>query len=84
MKIASIRCYTCVPESLKSRSGAKTFVHPGDCAFMRQDNRLWLQKKAAAGKPYHSVVLKFTRAFLRDFYQRLDRQKFPLTPNEKR
>lgn len=69
--------YLCSGELEIEERGKKTFVHPGDCAFMRRDNRLWLQKKAAAGKPYHSVVLKFTRAFLRDFYQRLDRQKIP-------
>ena len=69
--------YLCSGELEIEERGKKTLVHPGDCAFMRRDNWLWLQKKAAEGKPYRSVVLKFTRAFLRDFYQRLDRHKIP-------
>ena len=70
--------YLCSGELEIEERGKKTLVHPGDCAFMRRDNWLWLQKKAAEGKPYRSVVLKFSRAFLRDFYQRLDLHKIPI------
>ena len=52
-------------------------LHPGDCAFMRRDNRLWLQKKPEKARPYHSVVLKFSRSFLREFYQKLNREQIP-------
>lgn len=57
--------------------GKTTILHPGDCAFMRRDNRMWLQKKVEEAKPYHSIVLKFSRAFLREFYQTLNRQQIP-------
>ena len=57
--------------------GKKTVLHPGECAFMRRDNRMWLQKHADAEHPYRSVVLKFSRPFLREFYQTLDRQQIP-------
>lgn len=57
--------------------GRKTVLHPGDCAFMRRDNRLWLQKKPEKARPYHSVVLKFSRSFLREFYQKLNREQIP-------
>lgn len=57
--------------------GKRTVLHEGDCAFMRRDNRMWLQKRTDNGKPYHSVVLKFSRAFLRDFYMRLDKNEIP-------
>lgn len=57
--------------------GRKTVLHPGDCAFMRRDNRLWLQKKPEKDRPYHSVVLKFSRSFLREFYQKLNREQIP-------
>ena len=57
--------------------GKKTILHPGDCAFMRRDHRMWLQKYATAEKPYHSIVLKFSRNFLREFYQTLDTQQLP-------
>lgn len=55
----------------------KVVLHPGDCAFMRRDNRMWLQKRVIDGKPYRSVVLKFSRVFLREFYQSLNRSEIP-------
>ncbi len=57
--------------------GKKTVLHAGECAFMRRDNRMWLQKRATDGKPYRSIVLKFSRNFLREFYQTLDRKGTP-------
>ncbi len=57
--------------------GKKTVLHPGDCAFMRRDNRLWLHKHVSEGNPYHSITLKFSRSFLREFYQTLNRHEIP-------
>lgn len=57
--------------------GKTTTLRPGDCAFLRRDNLLWLQKRVKDGKPYRSIVLKFSRAFLRDFYSTLHRSDFP-------
>lgn len=69
--------YLCSGELEIEERGKKTVLHPGDCAFMRRDNRMWLQKKVEDGKPYRSVVLKFSRPFLREFYQTLNRQQIP-------
>lgn len=55
----------------------KTILHPGDCAFMRRDNRMWLQKRVKDGKPYRSIVMKFSREYLKDFFQTLNRRKIP-------
>lgn len=60
-----------------SEWGKKTVLHPGDCAFMRRDNRMWLQKRVKEGMPYHSIVLKFSREFLREFYQTVNRREIP-------
>lgn len=57
--------------------GRKTVLRPGECAFMRRDNRMWLQKKVEEGNPYRSVVLKFSRSFLKEFYQTLNRRQIP-------
>lgn len=57
--------------------GSKTVLKEGDCAFMRRDNRMWLQKHVEDGKPYRSVVLKFSRPFLREFYSKLDPKDIP-------
>lgn len=55
----------------------KTILKSGDCAFMRRDNRMWLQKRVKEGKPYRSIVLKFSREFIREFYQTLNRRELP-------
>lgn len=69
--------YLCSGQLEIEERGRTTVLSPGDCAFMRRDNRMWLQKKAGPGKPYHSIVLKFSRRFLRESYQRIDRQQLP-------
>lgn len=69
--------YLCSGELEIEEHGKKTILHPGDCAFMRRDNRMWLQKKVGEGQPYHSIVLKFSRAFLREFYRALNQQQIP-------
>lgn len=70
--------YLCSGELEIEERGKKTILHEGDCAFMRRDNRMWLQKRIKEGQPYHSVVLKFTRPFLREFYQTLNKQDIPV------
>lgn len=57
--------------------GKKTVLHPGDCAFMRRDNRMWLQKHVKDGESYRSITLKFSRIFLREFYQKLSHREVP-------
>lgn len=55
----------------------KIILHPGDCAFMRRDNRMWLQKRVKDGMPYRSVVMKFSREYLKEFFQTLNRREIP-------
>lgn len=70
--------YLCSGELEIEERGRKTTLYPGNCAFMRRDNRVWLQKHADVDNPYRSVVLKFTRPFLREFYQTLDKRDVPM------
>ena len=69
--------YLCSGELEIEERGKKTVLHPGDCAFMRRYNRMWLQKSVVDGSPYHSIVLKFSRAFLRELYRSLDPRQLP-------
>ena len=69
--------YQCSGRLEIEERGKKTVLYPGDCAFMRRDNRMWLQKRVGK-EPYRSIVLKFSKAFLREFYQTLDRQQIPI------
>ncbi len=69
--------YLCSGELEIEERGRRTLLRPGQCAFMRRDNRMWLQKHAGPENPYRSVVLKFTRPFLREFYRTLDKSEIP-------
>ena len=60
-----------------TENGRKTILRKGDCAFLRRDNRLWMHKRVTDGEPYRSIVLKFSRKFLREFYQTLSRRDIP-------
>ena len=60
-----------------SERSSKTILRQGECAFMRRDNLMWLQKRVKEGKPYRSITLKFSNEFLREFYQTLNRRDIP-------
>lgn len=70
-----VYCYSRELEIVEN--GRKTILRPGDCAFLRRDNRLWMHKRVRPGQPYRSFVLKFSRKFLREFYQTLNRREIP-------
>ncbi|MCC8198813.1 MAG: AraC family transcriptional regulator [Tannerellaceae bacterium] len=57
--------------------GKITHLHQGDCAFIRRDNRIILSKIVKPGTPYRSLVLKFSRQFLREYYRTMDRNTIP-------
>jgi len=44
---------------------------------MRRDNLMYLQKRVKNGVAYHSVVLKFSQKFLKEFYRSLNRRDLP-------
>ena len=54
--------------------GHITNLKAGDCAFIRRDNQVMLQKYIKEGQPYQSFVLKFSRNFLRKCYQEADKK----------
>lgn len=60
-----------------TENSRKTILREGDCAFLRRDNRLWMHKRVTGDNPYRSIVLKFSRKFLKEFYHTLDRRKLP-------
>ena len=70
--------YQCSGRLEIEERGKKTVLYPGDCAFMRRDNRMWLQKRIGKGEPYRSFVFKFSKDFLWEFYQTLYRQQIPI------
>ncbi len=69
--------YLCSGKLEIEEQGKKTILQEGDCAFMRRDHRMWLQKHVKNGYPYRSIVLKFSRNFLREAYLSLAKETLP-------
>lgn len=57
--------------------GKITRSHQGDCAFIRKDFSVQMTKQARNGEQFKAIFLMFTTKFLRDFYNRLDRNTIP-------
>lgn len=58
--------------------GKITRLHKGDCAFIRKDFSVEMTKQARNGEQFKATFLMFTTNFLRDFYNRLDRNAIPI------
>lgn len=57
--------------------GNITRLHKGMCAFIRKDNNVQLTKQAKDGEQFKAIFLMFTRKFLQEFYQKLDKRTIP-------
>jgi AraC-like DNA-binding protein len=57
--------------------GTITCLHRGECAFIRKDNRVSITKLPKEEEQFKSVWLSFSRKFLREFYQTLDKKRLP-------
>lgn len=67
--------YVCSGEIEFFEGEQRILVREGECAFVRKDNRLKMHKRSSRKTNiYQSVVLKFTRKFLLDFYRGLDKE----------
>ena len=54
-----------------------TRLYRGECVFIRKDNRVSMRKLPKNGEQFKSVWLSFTRNFLREFFQTLDKKQLP-------
>ena len=54
-----------------------TRLRKGDCAFIRKDFGVQLTKQAYKGEQFKAIFLMFTPKFLREFYNKLDKDKLP-------
>jgi AraC-like DNA-binding protein len=56
----------------------KVTVNPGECIFLRRDNRVNMTKQAKGNEPFMGIFMSFKRNFLRELYQTIDRKSLPL------
>ncbi|MDR1557202.1 MAG: AraC family transcriptional regulator, partial [Tannerellaceae bacterium] len=60
-----------------NEGGKITYLYKGECAFVRKDNRVSMNKMPKKNEQYKSIWLTFTRPFLREFYQTLNKKQLP-------
>lgn len=70
---------------LLQEKNKKTVIHEGECVFLKKDNRVDMIKQPLfeTDKPFRAIFMKFKRNFLRDFYQTLDKSRFPVEVTKK-
>lgn len=57
--------------------GERVSVGPGECVFIRRDNRLTLYKHGSVEQPFRCIKLQFTKNVLRELYSKLSHRDFP-------
>jgi AraC-like DNA-binding protein len=69
--------YTYSGEMIIEERGRKTVIGKGECAFIKRDNRLIMDKLPKDGQPYQGIYMTFSRNFLRNQFQRLHEGTIP-------
>ena len=52
-------------------------IFPGECVFIRRDHRVKMNKLYSDAGQYKGISLTFRRAFLREFYNNMDKNLIP-------
>jgi len=58
-------------------NGKISVMHAGECVFLRRDNRVNMTKQSRGGEQFQGITMVFTRNFLREFYQAMDKEQIP-------
>lgn len=60
----------------------KTVVRPGECVFLRRDNRVEMTKHPKDGEPFMGIFMTLRRNFLREVFHKFERKELPLNTNK--
>lgn len=69
-------------ELLVEEGNKKTRIHAGQCVFLRRDNRVNMTKQPKGEEQFAAIFLIFNRNFLREFFQRIDKNNLPVETNK--
>lgn len=61
----------------ESSADERVVVRPGECVFVRRDNRVNMYKQPIGGEPFQGIFMNFKRSFLRDVFQKFPRKELP-------
>ncbi|MDR2010893.1 MAG: AraC family transcriptional regulator [Bacteroidales bacterium] len=56
----------------------KTVVRPGECVFLRRDNRVEMTKQPKNGEPFMGIFICYKRDFLRSVLQKFEKRELPI------
>jgi hypothetical protein len=70
--------YIASGEYILEEGRKRTVVRPGECVFLRRDNKVTMYKQPKDDEPFMGIFLTFKRNFLRGIYQKFERKNLPL------
>lgn len=56
----------------------RTVVRPGECAFLRRDNRVEMTKQPKDSEPFMAIFMTFKRNWLREVFQEFEKGYLPV------
>lgn len=56
----------------------RTIVRPGECVFLRRDNRVEMEKRPKNGEPFMGIFICYKRDFLRGVLQKIEKKELPV------
>lgn len=56
----------------------RTVVRPGECVFLRRDNRVEMTKQPKDGEPFMAIFMTFKRNWLREVFQEFEKGRLPV------
>ncbi|CVK16476.1 AraC-type DNA-binding protein [Apibacter mensalis] len=65
-------------EYILEENGVQTAIGAGECIFLRKDNRVKMTKLPKDGEWFKSIFMIFKRNFLKEVFQKLNKQEIPL------
>ncbi len=66
-------------ELLLHEKDRETKIHRGECVFLRKDCHVSMTKQPHGEEQFQAIFMLFKRNFLREFYQKFDKQSLPET-----
>lgn len=70
--------YVCSGEMILQTRQTKIKIRTGECVFVRKDNQISIIKQPKGKEQFIGISLVFSRTFLREFYQTIDKNNLPL------
>lgn len=60
----------------------RTVITPGECVFVRRDNRVNMEKLSRGDEPFRGIFMMLRRPFLRAMFQKTDKKTLPQKVNK--